>query len=170
MQKLFIGGKWREASSGRRLPVIDPSTGEIYDSIPRGGAADIDAAVRAARAAYEGAWGATTATDRGRLLMKMAGLISARAEELARVEARDTGKPMGQARADIRIDRTLFRILRRRRRQAARPDRAVLAGFNAMVTREPYGVTAAHSALELSRADVRPLRWRPRSPPAMPSC
>ncbi len=50
--------------------------------------------MRAARAAYEGAWGATTATDRGRLLMKMAGMISARHEEIALVEARYTGKPI----------------------------------------------------------------------------
>jgi aldehyde dehydrogenase (NAD+) len=54
MQKLFIGGKWREASSGETLPAIDPSTGESYDTIPRGDARDIDAAVKAARAAYEG--------------------------------------------------------------------------------------------------------------------
>jgi aldehyde dehydrogenase (NAD+) len=67
MQKLFIGGKWREASSGQTLPVVDPSTGETFDRIPRGGAADIDAAVGAARVAFEGAWGALTATDRGRL-------------------------------------------------------------------------------------------------------
>ena len=38
MQKLFIGGKWREAKFGRRLPVVDPSTGETYDTIPRGDA------------------------------------------------------------------------------------------------------------------------------------
>ena len=46
MQKLFIGGKWREAAFGQTLPVVDPSTGEVYDAIPRGGAEDIDAAVR----------------------------------------------------------------------------------------------------------------------------
>ena len=43
MQKMFIGGKWREAASGETLPVVDPSTGEAYDTIPRGSAADIDA-------------------------------------------------------------------------------------------------------------------------------
>jgi aldehyde dehydrogenase (NAD+) len=57
MQKLFIGGKWLEARSGKTLPVVDPSTGEVYDTIPRGDAADIDAAVRAAREACEGDWG-----------------------------------------------------------------------------------------------------------------
>ncbi len=108
MQKLFIGGKWREAQSGETLPVVDPSTGEVCDTIPRGGSADIDAAVRAARAAYEGAWGAMTATDRGRILSKMAALISANHEELAQIEARDTGKPMAQARADITLAARYF--------------------------------------------------------------
>ena len=65
MQKLFIGGKWTEAKSGASLPVVDPSTGETYDAIGRGAAPDIDAAVKAARAAYDGPWGAMTATDRG---------------------------------------------------------------------------------------------------------
>ena len=55
MQKLFIGGKWREAGSGETLPVVDPSTGETYDAIPRGRASDIDAAVGAARAAFTAA-------------------------------------------------------------------------------------------------------------------
>ena len=142
MQKLFIGGKWREASSGQTLPVVDPSTGEVYDSIARGAAVDIDAAVRAARAAYEGAWGALTATDRGRLLMKMAGLISARAEELALAEARDTGKPMSQARADIGLTARYFEYYGGAADKLHGQIVPYLAGFNALVTREPYGVTA----------------------------
>jgi aldehyde dehydrogenase (NAD+) len=142
MQKLFIAGKWREASSGQTLPVVDPSTGEVYDTIPRGGAADIDLAVRAARAAYEGAWGAMTATDRGRLLMKMAGLISARAEELALAEARDTGKPMSQARADITLAARYFEYYGGAADKLHGQIVPYMAGLNAMVTREPYGVTA----------------------------
>ena len=142
MQELFIGGEWREASSGRTLPVVDPATGEVYDAIPRGGAADIDAAVRAARAAYEGAWGAMTATDRGRLLMKMAALIAARAEELALAEARDTGKPMGQARADITLAARYFEYYGGAADKLHGQIVPYLAGFNALVTREPYGVTA----------------------------
>ena len=142
MQKLFIGGKWREASSGQTLPVVDPSTGEVYDSIARGAAVDIDAAVRAARAAYEGAWGALTATDRGRLLMQLAGLISARAEELALAEARDTGKPMSQARADIGLTARSFEYYGGAADKLHGQIVPYLAGFNALVTREPYGVTA----------------------------
>ena len=142
MQKLFIGGKWREASSGKTLPVIDPSTGESYDAIPRGDARDIDAAVKAARAAYEGKWGALTATERGRLMMKMAGIISSRAEELAEAEARDTGKPMGQARADVVLTARYFEYYGGAADKLHGQIVPFMSGFQAQVTREPYGVTA----------------------------
>src|SRR5579863_194485 len=142
MQKLFIGGKWVEAKSGATLPVVDPSTGASYDTIPRGAAADIDAAVKAARAAYEGAWGAMTATDRGRILMKMAGLIASRADELAEVEARDTGKPIGQARADITLAARCYEYYGGAADKIHGEIVPFMAGFHAQVTREPYGVVA----------------------------
>jgi aldehyde dehydrogenase (NAD+) len=142
MQKLFIGGKWLEARSGQTLPVVDPSTGEVYDTIPRGDAADIDAAVRAARAACEGDWGASTATNRGRLMMKMAELILGRAEELAEAEARDTGKPMGQARADVGLTARYFEYYGGAADKLHGQIVPFMSGFNAHVTREPYGVTA----------------------------
>ena len=96
MQQHFIGGEWVAGSSGETLPVIDPSTGEVFDQLPRGTAADIDQAVAAARAALAGPWGRMTATDRGRILMKMSAIMLARHEELAQLEARDTGKPIGR--------------------------------------------------------------------------
>jgi len=142
MQKLFIGGKWVEAKSGETLPVIDPSTGASYDTIPRGGQADIDAAVKAARAAYEGAWGKMTATDRGRILMKMAGLIASRTDELAEVEARDTGKPIGQARADITLAGRYYEYYGGAADKIHGEIVPFMAGFHAQVTREPYGVVA----------------------------
>jgi aldehyde dehydrogenase (NAD+) len=142
MQKLFIGGKWRESSSGKTLPVIDPSTGESYDTIPRGDARDIDAAVKAARAAYEGKWGALTATERGRLMMKMADIISSRADELAEAEARDTGKPVGQARADVGLTARYFEYYGGAADKLHGQIVPFMSGFQAQVTREPYGVTA----------------------------
>ena len=97
MQKLFIGGKWREAAFGRDDAVVDPSTGEAYDAIPRGGADDIDAAVSAARAAYEGAWGETDG-DRARPHPDENGGADFRQPRgtCSQVEARDTGKPMAR--------------------------------------------------------------------------
>ena len=108
----------------------------------RGAAPDIDAAVKAARAAYDGPWGAMTATDRGRLLMKMSGLIASRAEELAEAEARDTGKPIGQARADITLAARYFEYYGGAADKLHGQIVPFMNGFHAQVTREPYGVVA----------------------------
>jgi aldehyde dehydrogenase (NAD+) len=141
MQQLFIAGKWREATGGGTLPVIDPSTGETYDTIARGVAADIDSAVTAARAAYEGAWGATTAAERGRLLSKLAGLILAQAEDLSLAEAKDTGKPMGQARADIQLAARYFEFYGGAADKLHGQIIPFQNGFHAQAMREPCGVT-----------------------------
>ena len=71
MKKMFIGGQWAAARDERTLPVVDPATGETFDQIARGTAHEVDRAVAAARAALEGAWGRLSATERGRLLMKL---------------------------------------------------------------------------------------------------
>ena len=101
MQHHFINGQWTPAANGETLPVIDPSTGEVFDQIARGTALDIDHAVKAARAALNGPWGGMTATERGRILSRMSALILERHEELSQLESRDTGKPLTQARTDI---------------------------------------------------------------------
>ena len=142
MAKLFIGGKWSDAASGETLPVIDPSTGETWDTIPRGKSEDIDAAVRAAHGALEGAWGRLTATERGRLLGKMSALISERHEEFSQAEARDTGKPIGQARADVTLAARYFEYYGGAADKHHGEIVPYLSGFQALVTREPYGVTA----------------------------
>ena len=98
---VFIDNEWRPSASGETLPVIDPATGESFARIASGNADDIDAAVAAARRARNGAWGAMTATERGRILLRASVLVSEAAEELSALEARDTGKPISQARADI---------------------------------------------------------------------
>jgi aldehyde dehydrogenase (NAD+) len=98
----LIGGQWREASGGRSLDMYSPSDGQAFATIARGTAEDVDAAVKAARHALEeGAWGKLTAVERGRLMMKLGEAILAHHEELSQLEARDCGKPMKQARADI---------------------------------------------------------------------
>src|SRR5437868_12629123 len=97
----FIGNQWVRSAQGRTLPVVDPSTGEVFAELARGGAEDIDAAVKAARAAFEGAWGALAPAERGRLLLKLSQLITVEGERLARIESRDVGKPLAQAKRDI---------------------------------------------------------------------
>lgn len=99
---LFIGGRWQSAVSGDRIAVEDPSRGAVIGDIQAGTAADIDAAVAAARSALAGAWGAMAPVDRGRLLSKIGHAVSERLEPLAQLEALDVGKPLSQARADVR--------------------------------------------------------------------
>lgn len=98
--KVLIGGKWRRASGGNVLPLENPSTGEAIGEIAAAQTTDIDAAVAAARAALDGAWGNLNAAERGRLLSKIGKAVADQVESLAAMEAMDVGKPLKQARAD----------------------------------------------------------------------
>jgi phenylacetaldehyde dehydrogenase len=92
---MLIGGEWRDAVSGHRIDVRDPATGEVVTSVPAAGAADVDLAVRAARAAVESReWGAARPVDRERWLLKLADLLETNAAEFAEIETIDNGKPL----------------------------------------------------------------------------
>jgi phenylacetaldehyde dehydrogenase len=81
--------------TGQRLDVRDPATGDVVTSVPAAGAADVDLAVKAARAAFESReWGAARPVDRERWLLKLADLLEANAAELAEIETVDNGKPL----------------------------------------------------------------------------
>ncbi|WP_205800137.1 aldehyde dehydrogenase family protein [Microvirga terricola] len=101
LHKNLIGGRDVPASDGAVLDVLSPADGQLFARIPSGTAEDIDAAVKAARAAFEGAWSKLTATERGRLLIKLAAAVEADADHLAALESRDNGKPLRQSRADV---------------------------------------------------------------------
>ncbi len=94
----LIGGVWVQADA--EIEVIDPSTNRPITSIARGTIADIDAAVNAAQSALVGEWGAMTALERGRILIKVGVAVLNHVEDLAKIEAIDVGKPLTQARAD----------------------------------------------------------------------
>ena len=142
MQSHFIGGEWVASSTGQTLPVLDPSTGLAFDDIARGTAADVDRAVAAARAALDGPWGRMTATERGRILSKMSELILARHEELSLLEARDTGKPMSQARNDITVAARYCEYYGGAADKLHGEQIPYLNDFHVVVLHEPYGVTA----------------------------
>lgn len=89
--RLFIGGEWADAEGGRTFESMNPYTSEAWAAIPLASAADVDRAVRAARAAFP-AWRATFGKDRARLLRRLADLIAERADHLGAVETRDNGK------------------------------------------------------------------------------
>ncbi len=97
--QLLIDGKFVDAVSGERFDTINPATGEVLASVARGGKADMDLAVKAARRAFENPeWRKMNAMDRTKLLLKLADLIERDADELAVLESLDNGKPAHQAR------------------------------------------------------------------------
>ena len=97
-EDLLVGGRWRPARSGRYFETVDPSTEEVIAYVAEAGAADIDAAVAAARAALNGEWGQMRAAERGRILLRLAELIRADQEALVGLESLDSGKPVSAIR------------------------------------------------------------------------
>src|SRR5262245_786907 len=88
----FVNGKWESTASGKTLPVYDPSTEEVIAHVAASEAADVDRAVKAARAAFDsGPWAQTTAQDRGRILFKLAEKIRQNSATLAELECRNSG-------------------------------------------------------------------------------
>ena len=100
--RLLIGAEWRDAVSGKRFPTINPATGESIAEISEGDAADIDLAVRAARAAFDGPWAKLSAAERGKMLWRLGDLMLKNLDDLSRLETLDAGKPIGEtSRIDI---------------------------------------------------------------------
>lgn len=101
---IYVDGQWQAGHSAQTLVLSNPSDASELGRIARGGASDIDAAVQAARRALRadepGAWAQASAAERGRCLQRIGALAHERIDELARLEAIDTGKPLTQARAD----------------------------------------------------------------------
>jgi phenylacetaldehyde dehydrogenase len=97
-RELLIGGRWQPARSGRTFEVVDPATGRPFAAAAAGDAADVDAAVAAARAAFEApSWRLSTPAARARLLLKLADLIETHGAELALLETLDNGMPYRMA-------------------------------------------------------------------------
>src|SRR3954462_6946986 len=107
-KQLFINGEWRDAAGGQTIPVVNPATEEVIAEVASAEAADVDAAVAAARAAFDGAWGKLSARDRGKLIWKLGerlmergdevGRPRERADEVARLETLHNGKPIFESR------------------------------------------------------------------------
>ena len=137
----LIANRWVQ---GDRPPlsVIAPATGQRFAWLGSGGGREIDAAVAAAKGALDGEWGRTTATERGRLMMRFATLVLAHAERLAWIEAHDTGKPISQARADMRAVARYFEFYGGAADKVHGEVIPYLNGYNVTVVREPLGVTA----------------------------
>jgi betaine-aldehyde dehydrogenase len=139
----FVGGAYRPARDGGTSDVVDPSTGEIYLQAPVSGAADVDAALRVAAAAFE-TWRDTTPAERSLALLRFADAIEARTEDLVEAESRNTGKPIAMTRSDevppladeLRFFAGAARMLE------GKSAGEYLRGHTSMVRREPVGVCA----------------------------
>ena len=100
--RMLIGGSWVDSVSGKEIPVESPGNRQIIASIPRGGAEDVDRAVKAASEAFPG-WSRTIPRERGRMLQRIADAVEARVEELARIVAEETGNAIRtQARPEAK--------------------------------------------------------------------
>jgi betaine-aldehyde dehydrogenase len=139
----FVNGKFTDASDGRTSDVIDPSTGEVYAHAPVSGRQDVDAAMQAAAAAFEG-WRDTTPSERSLALFRIADAIEQRADELVEAETRNTGKPVALTRSEeippsvdqIRFFAGAARVLE------GRSAGEYLKDHTSMIRREPIGVCA----------------------------
>jgi aldehyde dehydrogenase (NAD+) len=137
----FIDNRWVPSASGATLPMIDPSDGEPFAEIARSGAADVDIAVRAARTAFAGAWGALAPAEKGRVLSALSRAIADRADELAAIEARDCGKPVKQARADVAACARYFEFYGGAADKLHGATIPYPREFSVLTWREPHGVT-----------------------------
>ena len=144
-QKNAIDGAWRDADGGETRDVTDPASGDVIGTIAWAGAAETEAAVDAAQAAFT-TWSTTLAGERAGALHRMAALIRGNVDPLASMLTLEQGKPLGEARAEVLLGADYVQWFAE---EARRIDGAVIpspwAGNQILVTREPVGVVAAIS-------------------------
>jgi aldehyde dehydrogenase (NAD+) len=139
----IINGRLAGAASGKVIPVTCPSDGLDFAAIPACDAADVDRAVSAARQAFDaGPWSRMPAFERGRLLTRLGLLIEKHGEELAALEARDTGKPIRQGQADVAATMRYYEFYGGAADKVHGDTIPFLDGYTALTLREPHGVVA----------------------------
>ena len=141
MQFNYIANACASSSSGRTIPMLDPSDGQPYDEIQRSNASDIDLAVRAARQGFEAVWRKLSAAERGRLLMRLSLKITEHTEELTAIEQRDCGKPTRQARADATALARYFEFYAGACDKLHGETIPYQDGYSVLTWREPHGIT-----------------------------
>lgn len=140
-RQILIGGEWQTPGGAAMLPVLNPSDGAQLAEITKGTRAHIDAAVTAAREAFDGEWSRMPAAERGRILYRIGQKVLEKTEELAQLEALDVGKPLKQARADV------LALARYMEFYAGAADKVTgetipyLDGYTVYTLREAHGVT-----------------------------
>ncbi len=140
--KMYMNGEWVEAASGKTREVLNPATGEVIAIVTEGGVEDVQRAIEAARQAFdESGWRETSARHRADLLFALADKIQANADELARIETLNNGKPLREAESDVD---SAVSCLRYYAGMVTKPHGQTYEVSNpnmqAMVVREPIGV------------------------------
>jgi acyl-CoA reductase-like NAD-dependent aldehyde dehydrogenase len=142
----FIGGEEVPSLSGRTFASVEPSSAQDLAEVAFGEAEDVDRAVNAARTAYEsGSWSKLGPGERARRMRRLAELIHEHADDIGAVESRDTGKPLGQATAEVHLGADFITYFAG---HAELPDGRTYpadAGYFVYSRREPYGVVGAIS-------------------------
>ncbi len=165
---MLIGGEWREAAAGGWIDTIDPATGRTIGRLASGGPDDVDAAVKAARAALDGLWGRMVPAERAAILLRVADLIEAEIDALSELESLDQGKPLGLSRwaeipgtiAQFRFFAGLAQTIEGRTITPSVTYQPAGREVHAWTLREPVGVVAAivpwNSPLILTTMKVAP--------------
>ena len=141
-QKMFVDGEFVDALSGETMEVVNPATGEVIAEVPRAGEEDVDRAVAAAETAWE-SWREKTPKDRMELLLALADVIDDNAEELARLESLNVGKPWWVAvdEPGMMSDNLRF-FAGAARNLEGKAAAEYVEGYTSMIRREPLGVVA----------------------------
>ena len=139
----FVNGTHADAADGRTTPVVNPATGEAYASAPLSGPADVDAAMAAAAAAFDG-WSNATPSERSLALLRIADAVEARAEEMVAREVENTGKPISLTSSEEippMVDQIRF-FAGAARHLEGKAAAEYMTNMTSFVRREPVGVCA----------------------------
>lgn len=140
--RIFIGGEWVDSAGDGSQSILNPATGETIAEVPSGTVEDVDRAVKAARKAFEETWSGSTPAERSQMLLKLADAIETNAEEFARTESMNVGKPIKQATneelpviaSDVRFFAGAARVLE------GKAAGEYMKGYTSWLRREPLGV------------------------------
>lgn len=143
--RMLIGGQWVDGQSGTRIAVEDPYSRKVWADVPRANDQDVDAAVRAARTAFDSAeWSRATARDRARLLRKLADLLERDEERLARVQVQENGKALRETLGQARLLPAHFEYYAGLAEASIGNTNPISSpGLASFTVREPIGVVAA---------------------------
>jgi 1-pyrroline dehydrogenase len=140
--KMFVGGEWVESSGGETMEVLNPATGEAIAEVPRGTAEDVERAVAAAETAWA-EWRFKTPKDRMELLLKLADAIDENADELAKLEMQNVGKPAAIAVDEMPFSADNLRFFAGAARNLeGKSASEYVEGYTSLIRREPLGIVA----------------------------